>query len=118
MALKQKMEEAGMSVFDGALPPENTPYPFIYLENSQQIDELTKGFSIGTVYQSISVWHNYEKRGSVSKLLLQIKEICYGLDKTKNFRWFCRNIDQQIRPDNTTSTPLLHGVLDITFQFS
>ena len=116
--LKRLLSNRGTAVYDGALPPEGTPYPFIYLENSQQIDELTKGYIIGTVHQSISVWHSYEKRGSVSRLLLEIKEICRGIKATDNFAWFCRDIDQQILPDNTTITPLLHGVLDITFQFS
>lgn len=107
-----------MVVYDGALPPDSTPYPFVYLENSQQIDNLTKGVIIGTVHQSISVWHSYEKRGSVSKLLLDIKTVCREIKSTKNFSWFCRDVNQQIMPDNTTQTPLLHGVLDITFQFS
>lgn len=107
-----------MSVFDGDLPPENTPYPFVYLENNQLIDQLTKGAVIGTVHQSVSVWHSYEKRGSLSALCLKIKDICRGISKTNNFKWFCRNIEQQILPDKTTSTPLLHGVIDVEFRFS
>lgn len=116
--LKKQLKAKGMDVFDGALPPDGTPYPFVYLDHSQQIDELTKSYVIGTVHQSISVWHSFEKRGTVSKLLLEIKGVCRGLKSTKNFSWFCRDVDQQIMPDNTTNTPLLHGVLDITFQFS
>lgn len=107
-----------MDVYDGALPPDGTPYPFVYLGDSQQIDELTKGYAIGTVYQTVNVWGTFEKRGAVSRLLLEIKNVCRELNQTKNFRWFCRGVDQRISPDDTTSEPLMHGVLDVTFQFS
>ena len=115
-SLRKLLSDKGFDVYDGALPPANVPYPFIYLDTSQQIDEYTKGTVIGTVSQSVSVWHSYEKRGSVSNILLQIKDICRKLNETKNFKWYVRNVDQQILPDNTTSTPLLHGLLDVTFQ--
>ena len=117
--IKIKLEEKGYSVYDGALPPDNTPYPFIYLGDMQQIDTSNKSAVFGNVIQTIHVWSNTPKnRGTVSAILLDIKKTCRRIEKTNNFSWFVLNINQQIFSDNTTATPLLHGVLEIEFKFS
>lgn len=106
-------------VYDGFLPPENTPYPFVYLADSQLIDTEMKGAVTGTVYQTIDVWHSSpEKRGTVSAMLLQIKNICRQLEHTQNFAWIIRNVDQRILSDTSTGKPLLHGKLEVEFKFS
>ena len=117
--LKTELEKLGYSVYDGFLPPDNTPYPFIYLGDMQQIDDTNKTAVFGNVYQTIHVWSNTPKnRGTVSKMLLDIKNVCRKIEHTDNFAWILRNVNQRIMPDNTTKTPLLHGVLEIEFKFS
>lgn len=117
--LLQKIKEWGYDVYDGALPPEDTPYPFVYLADSQQIDDANKTAIFGSVYQTIHVWHNNMKqRGTVSAMLLAIKDICRKVEHTKNFAWYVASVDQRILTDDTTKTPLLHGILDIEFRFS
>lgn len=114
-----KLKELGYDVYDTFLPPEDTPYPFVYLADSHQADAPNKSAVFGRVYQTIHVWHNNPKqRGTVSKILLDIKKVCYQLKRTGNFSWFVRNMDQRILPDNTTKTPLLHGLLEVEFKFS
>lgn len=106
-------------VYDGFLPPENTPYPFVYLSESQLTDTEMKGAVTGTVYQVIEIWHSSpEKRGTVSEMLLQVKQICRKTEHTENFAWLIRNIDQRILPDTSTGKPLLHGRLEVEFKFS
>lgn len=115
--LREKFGE-GM-VHDGFLPPDGTPYPFVYLAGSQLVDSMTKNAVMGSVYQTIDVWHDDpQKRGTVSAMLLQIKDICRGLNKTANFGWDIRSVDQQIMPDTSTKQPLLHGILEVEFRFS
>lgn len=117
--LLQKIREWGYDVYDGALPPEDTPYPFVYLADSQQIDDTNKTAIFGSVYQTIHVWHNNPKqRGTVSAMLMAIKDICRKVEHTKNFAWYVKNVDQRVLADDTTKTPLLHGILDIEFRFS
>lgn len=117
--LKLNIESAGYDVYDGPLPPEGTPYPFVYLGASQQVDDANKGGIFGNVFQTIHVWHNTpEKRGTLSRILLDVKEICRRIDTTDSFTWYVRNMDQQILEDTTTKTPLLHGVLNVEFRFS
>ena len=114
-----KIKELGYGVYDTFLPPEDTPYPFIYLADSQQTDDPNKTAVFGNVYQTIHVWHNNPRqRGTVSKILLDIKKVCYRLEHTGNFAWMVQNINQRILPDNTTKTPLLHGLLEVEFKFS
>ena len=109
----------GYDVYDGYLPPENTPYPFVYMGDMQQTDDANKTAVFGNVYQTIHVWSNKpQNRGDLSKIMLEIKNICRNIDKTRNFSWFVKNVTQRIIPDNTTKTPLLHGVLEVEFKFS
>ena len=118
-ALLSQLKKSEYDVYDTFLPPKNTPYPFIFLADSQQIDDQNKTAVFGDVYQTIHVWHNNPKqRGTVSKILLEIKQLCYELRSTANFAWDIRNVDQRILPDTTTAIPLLHGILDVQFKFS
>lgn len=112
--------ELGYDVYDGTLPPENTPYPFVYLSDSHQVDDGgNKTQLFGSVFQTIHVWHNSPtKRGTVSAMLGALKQMCRRLHYTDTFAWHVRNVDQRILPDNTTDTPLLHGVLEVEFYFT
>lgn len=118
-ALKLALEAKGYAVFDGVLPPDDTPYPFVYLGDFRQTDTEHKNAVTGIVYPMIHVWHNdTRKRGTVSNMLLEIKTECRKLVKTSNFAWLVRNVTGRIIPDNTTKTPLLHGVIEAEFLFS
>ena len=118
-AIKLALEAKGYAVYDGAMPPERTPYPFIYLGDFQQLDTERKNAVTGTVYPMIHVWHNqYTQRGTVSQMLLDIKNVCRSLQRTPNFAWLIRNVNTRIIADNTTKTPLLHGVVEADCLFS
>ena len=114
-------EKYGDMVFDGALPPAKTPYPFIYLADTEQYDEVNKSAIFGDVTITIHVYHNQvTKRGTLSEIIGGIKEVVRGIDHTPNFAWFMRRggVRQQIIPDYTTDKPLMHGILTLTISFS
>lgn len=114
--LKKKYPD---KVFDGFLPPDDTPYPFIYIGDSQLIDDANKTAVFGSVYQTIHIYHdNPKQRGTVSSMFLTIKNIARKLEHTDNFSWYLRNVEQQIIPDTSTGTPLVHGVLSLEYKFS
>lgn len=118
-ALKLAIEALGYDVYDGFLPPADTPYPFVYLGDFQQTDSANKSAVFGSVFPVIHVWHDSpRKRGTVSNMLLQIKTACRQLEHTDSFAWSARNVNQRIFADTTTKTPLLHGVLEAEFIFS
>lgn len=118
-ALKINTEALKYDVHDGCLPPEDTPYPFVYLGDNQQSDTDTKTAVIGRVHQVIHIWHNNPKqRGTLSGMLANVKGVCRGIKRTANFSWEARNVTSSIFPDNTTKTPLLHGVIEADFYFT
>lgn len=118
-ALKLGIEAKGYKVYDGALPPDDTPYPFVYLGEFRQSDNELKNAVTGTVYPMIHVWHNNTRqRGTVSKILLDIKTVCRQINRTSNYAWLARNVNGQILADNTTKTPLLHGVVEADCVYS
>lgn len=55
VALKKEYPD---SVYDTFLPPEGTPYPFLYLADNDQNDRENKSAVFGTVSQTIHVWHS------------------------------------------------------------
>lgn len=117
--LKIDLEALGFDVYDGILPSEDTPYPFIYLGDNTQTDKETKKEIIGDVSQTIHVWHsNTKQRGTVSNMLLAVKTACRKIEHTTNFVWVVQSMTTNIFPDKTTKTPLLHGVVNVGLKFS
>ena len=57
-------------VYDGHLPPDGTPYPFIYLADSMMVDVPTKSGYIARITQTIRVYSNQvDQRGDLSAML-------------------------------------------------
>lgn len=118
-AVKVALESKGYAVYDGFLPPDGTPYPFIYLGEFRQSDTDTKNAVIGSVFPTIHIWSNTPKnRGTVSKMQADIKAVLRTIGHTANFAWAARNVTQRIFEDKTTKTPLMHGVVEAEMQFS
>ena len=42
LKLKEKYQDTGIGVYDTFLPPDKTPYPFVYLADSTQDDQANK----------------------------------------------------------------------------
>ena len=108
MALKEKYEDTGVGVYDTDLPPEDTPYPFVYLADCSESDQATKNEIIGETNLTLKVWHdNIRQRGTVSGILADIKNICRSIEHTAHYAWNMQRPTQRILPDNTTKQPLL-----------
>lgn len=107
------------NVFD-YLPPEGTPYPFVFLgEDLSSDDRANKTAVFGTYNLTLHIYHNdYRKRGTTTNMMLLLKEAIRALDQTMNFDLEVVNIRDQVLPDNTTATPLLHGIVEVEIQFN
>lgn len=119
-ALLVNLKKLGYDVYDGQLPPKDTPYPFVYLADSQMDDDLSmKNARLADVSQTIHVWHNnIRQRGTVSKMLLDVKRVAFKLTETASYNWMLNTCSQRILNDDTTSEPLLHGVVDFTYKMT
>lgn len=119
IALRKGIIAKGYAVYDGALPPADTPYPFVYLGDFRQFETDHKNAITGTVFPTIHVWHNdVGRRGDVSQMVLDVKSVIRSISRTANYAWLMRNVNGQILPDNTTKTPLLHGIVEADCVFS
>lgn len=100
-------------------PPGEVDYPFFYIGEAFSQDKANKSVVNATVQQTIHLYHNdYKKRGTSEKLILELKHKLRKVVKTPHFFVTISNMSSQIIPDNSTSTPLLHGILEVEFKVS
>ena len=79
------------SVYDTFLPPEGTPYPFVYLADSDLNDRANKTAVFGTASQTIHVWHdNPRQRGTVSQCFCRLSRFADSWNIPATFRGPCR----------------------------
>ena len=118
-AVRGKLKESYPdSVYDGQLPPDDTPYPFIYLGEFDQNDRETKSVILGNIPVMIHVWHcDFTKRGTVSAMLAAVKSALRSAT-CADYSFMVRNVTTRIMEDNTTTTPLMHGIVEATVYFS
>lgn len=123
-ALKVQLEKAlkskGVNVYDTFLPSEGTPYPYVYIGNSQLVDDYgNKTMILGSITQVVDVWHNnLRKRGELSEIMMIVKNVARQINRTNNFAFQIKDINQRILPDTSTSEPLMHGVLELDFRIT
>ena len=107
----------GESVFD-YLPGKEARYPFVFIGEQYGEDIRYKTVVAGDCTQTIHVYHNDPgKRGSTQRIM---DELLHEIRKVKHTRTFYIELVDtrtQMLPDNTTNTPLLHGVLELRFKF-
>lgn len=101
------------------IPQEGTKYPFIFIGEAFSQDKANKSVVFGAVQQTIHIYHNdYRKRGTTTKLITELKQKLREVEKTPHFFVSISSITDQILSDNTTKTPLLHGVIEVEFKFN
>jgi len=104
------------TVYDCGVPGESATYPFIVLGDMQQVDSPTKGRYLSDVYPTIHIYsNNPSARGALSGIILDIKNLCNAFAMQKG--WILASISTNIRPDNTTTVPLLHGIVEPSFRY-
>lgn len=119
MALKQALIDAGYDVYDNQLPPNNTPYPFVYLAGSWQNPQDIKAGDIGMLTQIVQVWGTANQRGTLSRIAGNILAIAKTV-QGENYAYKVRlnETEQQILDDNTTSTPLMQAYTSLRVSYS
>lgn len=108
-------------VCDGAVP-RSAPFPYIYVGDGIQNDVQTKSCIVGTIAQTVHVWHDDpEKRGELSDIMGRIVTACRRLAK-REYAFGVRSVTQRIITDDTGTGQgggsLLHGVIVLSVFFS
>ena len=120
MALRQALKQQGYNVYDSMLPPENTPYPFIYLAGSWQNPTDIKRGNLGMITQIVQVWGTAQMRGTISELSGEVLNTATAIKQTEHYAFTVRlnETEQQILNDNTTTTPLMQGYTSLRVAYS
>lgn len=105
------------SVFD-YLPGKEANYPFVFIGEQYGEDISYKNVVAGDCTQTIHVYHNDPgKRGSTQRMMDELLGEVRKVKHTRTFYVELVDTRTQMLTDNTTSTPLLHGVLELRFKF-
>lgn len=83
-------QSLGYDVFT-YLPPDNTPYPFVYIGESQELPQATKSVLVGTVQLNIHIYGLHTERKQVSDMKGAILWELRKLRQSKNFNWKISN---------------------------
>lgn len=118
-ALLVKLNKAypGM-VYDGWMPPADTPYPFIFLGDVSENADLGKKITpFGRATIAVHAWHNdFRKRGDLSTLMMKIRMMARNIE-TEHYGWCLSGCEERYVKDTTTKDALLHGVLYISYKY-
>lgn len=113
------LEQTGIAVYDGRMPLEDEPYPFIYLGEATVMEGSMKTGRSGQYTQSIHVWHNrFNRRGDLARIMEEIIQQCARILAAGTYGIMLRSHSIRILADTTTKTPLLHGVIELNYSYS
>lgn len=120
MALRSALKEKGYDVYDSVLPPDNTPYPFIYLAGSWHNPTDIKHGLVGNITQIVQVWGTAKMRGTISEICGVILDTARAIKETEHYAYQVRlnDTEQQILNDDTTNTPLMQGYTSLRVAYS
>lgn len=113
------LRKAGFDVYDGALPPEGTPYPFIYLSECSGGSSPLKAGNLGWLTQTVHIWTNQiYQRGSLAYMADQVERILRRITAVSGYSLLAIDATRRILFDDTTDNPLLHAVVEVKYQYT
>lgn len=99
------------------LPEAGTQYPFIFIgENSAQ--EARNRDLFGTVGQTVHIYAKTSQRAALDDISAYLETMVKLITGKWEYHLQHTATNKQIIPDNTDVQPLLHVVLDFTFNFT
>lgn len=111
-----QMAEKREKTFD-FLPEAGTQYPFIYIgENSAQ--ETQNRDLFGTVSQTVHIYAKTSQRATLDDISAYLETMVKRISGKWEYHLQHTTTNKQVIPDNTDVQPLLHVVLDFTFNFT
>lgn len=117
MAVKFALQELGYDVYDNMLPPDGTPYPFVYMAETTQNQFNAKAQDAGYVRLIIQVWGKPTMRGTLSEMAEKIRNVVRTIE-TNHYGYTLQEYEQRILHDNTTRTPLMQSYNSLMVFFS
>lgn len=100
------------------LPDNKAELPFVYIGEQFSQDRANKSTVHGNVQQTIHVYGNHRQRQLVAEMVGKLRYKIRELKHTDSFNVPVVNMNDQTLIDNSTTTTLIHGILEVEFSFN
>lgn len=100
------------------LPKTEAGLPFVYIGEQINVDTANKSTVTGEMLQTLHVYGGLRQRKQVYEMINNIKFVMRKIKKTDNFYISVRGVSDQLLLDDSGTTELLHGIVEIEFKFN
>lgn len=96
------------------IPADGTTYPFVHIgEQFKQQEQTNKDTLDKQTQITVHVWGNdWRRRGDITQMMYAIEQAVI-----REFGVRGEVISTQMLTDNTTNTPLMHGIIDLDIDY-
>ena len=99
------------------LPEADAKYPFVYVGENNGSDTPNNDL-IGTARQTVHIYGIRADRAKIDNISAYLESVLKHLKEGYEYNFNHRNTEKQVIADNTDVQPLLHIVLDFTFNYT
>ena len=110
------ISDARVDTYD-YLPGADTKYPFVYIGENNGSDTPNNDL-IGTARQTVHVYGIRADRAKIDNISAYLENVLKHLKDGYEYNFNHRTTEKQVIADNTDIQPLLHIVLDFTFNYT
>ena len=110
------ISDARVDTYD-YLPEADAKYPFVYVGENNGSDTPNNDL-IGTARQTVHVYGIRADRAKIDNISAYLESVLKHLKDGYEYNFNHRNTEKQVIADNTDIQPLLHIVLDLTFNYT
>lgn len=114
-AISQRL---GYDTYD-YLPGDEAAYPFVFIgEQFKQSARDSKDSDLNRTQVTVHVWHdNPRQRGTLTHMMDQIETNARAVKNLSGLTVEVLEADDQVIPDNSTGKDLMHGILEINYEY-
>lgn len=110
------ISDARVDTYD-YLPGADAKYPFVYVGENNGSDTPNNDL-IGTARQTVHIYGIRADRAKIDNISAYLESVLKHLKEGYEYNFNHRNTEKQVIADNTDVQPLLHIVLDFTFNYT
>lgn len=110
------ISDARVDTYD-YLPNADAKYPFVYIGENNGSDTPNNDL-IGTARQTVHIYGMRAQRAKIDNISAYLESVLKHLKEGYEYNFNHRNTEKQVIADNTDVQPLLHIVLDLTFNYT
>ena len=110
------ISDARVDTYD-YLPGADTKYPFVYIGENNGSDTPNNDL-IGTARQTVHIYGIRADRAKIDNISVYLENVLKHLKDGYENNFNHRNTEKQVIADNTDVQPLLHIVLEFTFNYT